>query len=80
MTTKGRLEKVIELEQRILAAIKARKTANFTGQAIATELGLCRQTIYKYIRMLKAKGHRIEGECARGFMAQIETDEMQPGE
>ena len=58
-------------EAKVLDAIRARGTQNFTGAEIASEAGLCRQTVYKIIRKLNAQGHRIEGEPRLGFMARV---------
>ena len=47
-------------EPRVLDAIRARGTRNFTGAEIADEAGLCRQTVYKIITssMPRATGSR----------------------
>lgn len=58
-------------EPRVLDAIRARGTRNFTGAEIANEAGLCRQTVYKIVRKLNAQGHRIEGTSRLGFMARV---------
>jgi biotin operon repressor len=58
-------------ETRVLEAIRARGTQNFTGADIAMAVGVCRQTVYKVITRLKGQGHRIEGERRLGFMAQL---------
>ena len=63
-------------EPRVLDAIRARGTRNFTGAEIADEAGLCRQTVYKIITKLNAQGHRIEGTCRLGFMARLREDYM----
>jgi len=59
------------IEAKVLDAIRARGTRNFTGAEIASESGLCRQTVYKIVRKLNAQGHRIEGTCRLGFMARV---------
>lgn len=59
---------------KILEAIRARGTQNFTGREIASELGLCRQTVYKHVRKLNSLGHRIEGMPYLGFMARVKDD------
>ena len=45
-------------EAKVLDAICARGTQNFTGAEIAGEAGLCRRTVYKIIRKLNAQGKR----------------------
>ena len=65
-------------EPRVLDAIRARGTRNFTGAQIADEVGLCRQTIYKIIAALKSQGHRIEGTCRLGFMARLSEENYKP--
>lgn len=59
----------------VLNAIRARGSQNFTGPELSRELGLCRQVIYRYIRILNERGHRIEGQPWFGFMAQLLEDE-----
>ena len=61
-------------EPRVLDAIRARGTQNFTGAEIANEAGLCRQTVYKIITRLNDQGHRIEGTCRLGFMARLREE------
>jgi hypothetical protein len=56
---------------RVLDAIRAHGTRNFTGADIAREAGLCRPTVYKIIMKLNGQGHRIEGERRLGFMARL---------
>lgn len=61
-----------EVEKRLVAvetAIRQRGTYPFTAPELARELGVCRQTVYAYIRRLCDMGHRIEGEPKMGFMA-----------
>jgi biotin operon repressor len=58
-------------ERRVLEAIRLRGTRPFTGAAIAADVGVCRQTVYKIIGKLKHRGHRIEGEPRLGFMARL---------
>ena len=59
------------IEVKVLDAIRARGTQSFSGAEIASEAGLCRQTVYKIIRKLNTQGHRIEGERGLGFMARV---------
>ncbi len=65
-------------EPRVLEAIRARGTQNFTGAEIADEAGICRQTVYKIVTKLKAQGHRIEGEPRLGFMARLREENYKP--
>ena len=65
-------------EPRVLDAIRARGTRNFTGAEIANEAGLCRQTVYKIITSLNGQGHRIEGTCRLGFMARLREENYKP--
>ena len=65
-------------ESRVLDAIRARGTRNFTGAEIANEAGLCRQTVYKIITRLNDQGHRIEGTCRLGFMARLREENDKP--
>ena len=65
-------------EPRVLDAIRARGTRNFTGAEIANEAGLCRQTVYKIITSLNGQGHRIEGTCRLGFMARLREQNYKP--
>ena len=65
-------------EPRVLDAIRARGTRNFTGAEIANEAGLCRQTVYKIITSLNGQGHRIEGTCRLGFMARLREENCKP--
>ena len=58
-------------ERIVLDLIQARGDRPFPAHEIATEAGLCRQTVYKLIRKLKAKGHRIDGEPSFGFIARL---------
>ena len=58
-------------EAKVLNAIRARGTQNFTGAEIAAEASLCRQTVYKIVRRLNSQGHKIESATALGFMAQL---------
>lgn len=51
--------------------IRRRGTQPFTGPELAREMGVCRQTVYAYIRRLNDLGHRIEGEPKMGFMARM---------
>ena len=71
---KGLMRDRRDNESRVLDAIRARGTRNFTGAQIADEVGLCRQTIYKIITALKSQGHRIEGTCRLGFMARLREE------
>ena len=65
-------------EPRVLEAIRARGTQNFTGAEIADEAGICRQTVYKIVAKLKDQGHRIEGEPRLGFMARLSEENYSP--
>lgn len=63
-----------EVEKRLATVeelIRRRGTRPFTGPELARELGVCRQTVYAYIRRLCDMGHRIEGEPKMGFMARM---------
>ena len=62
-------------EVKVLDAILGRGTQNFSGAEIAGEAGLCRQTVYKIIRKLNAKGHRIEAHAGLGFMARVKEEQ-----
>ena len=75
---KGLMRDRRDNESRVLDAIRARGTRNFTGAEIADEVGLCRQTIYKIIAALKSQGHRIEGTCRLGFMARLSEENYKP--
>ena len=55
-------------EQAVLELIKARGDKPFSAASIATEAGLCRQTVYRVIRLLNTKGHKILGESGFGFL------------
>jgi len=66
------------IETRVLDAIRARGTRNFTGAEIAGEAGLCRQTVYKIISRLNDQGHKIEGTCRLGFMARLREEIYKP--
>jgi len=66
------------IETRVLDAIRARGTRNFTGAEIAGEAGLCRQTVYKIISRLNDQGHKIEGTCRLGFMARLREEIYRP--
>jgi predicted DNA-binding transcriptional regulator YafY len=57
-------------------AIRRRGTQPFTGPELAAEFKLCRQTIYRYIRILNEMGHRIEGEPRMGFMARMKEQKQ----
>lgn len=59
----------------VLDAIRKRRSRNFTGAEIGAEVGLCRQSVYKHIRTLRAQGHRIQSDVALGFMAQLKREE-----
>jgi biotin operon repressor len=63
---------------RVLEAIRARGTRNFTGAEIGDEAGICRQTVYKIVAKLRDQGHRIEGEPRLGFMARLGEENHQP--
>ena len=65
-------------EPRVLAAIRARGTQNFTGAEIADDAGICRQTVYKIITKLNGQGHRIEGTRRLGFMARLSEENYKP--
>ena len=56
-------------ERIVLDLIQARGEQPFAAHEIAAEAGLCRQTIYKLIRRLNAKGYQIGGEPSFGFVA-----------
>ena len=66
---------MITTEVKVLDAIRARGTQNFSGAEIAGAAGLCRQTVYKIIRKLNAKGHRIEAYAGLGFMARVKEEQ-----
>lgn len=57
------------IEDKILALIEARGGQPFAAHEIGAEAGLCRQTVYRHIKRLRAKGHRIDGEAGFGFLA-----------
>lgn len=56
---------------RIAEAIRRRGTYPWSAWEIATEIGVCRQTVYKHIARLRDMGHRIEGEPRMGFMSRL---------
>ena len=68
---KKQVTRMTTIEAKVLDAIRARGTQNFTGTEIASEAGLCRQTVYKIIRKLNARGHRIEAQRRLGCMARL---------
>ncbi len=65
-------------EPRVLEAIRARGTRNFTAAEIGDEAGICRQTVYKIVAKLRDQGHRIEGEPRLGFMARLGEENYKP--
>ena len=61
---KGLMRDGRDNESRVLDAIRARGTRNFTGAEIADEVGLCRQTIYKIITSAQESGSQDRGNLS----------------
>ncbi len=59
---------------RVLIELESRKGEYISGEALATELGLSRNAVWKAIRELRTQGYDIDSASKRGYSLQVESD------
>ncbi len=65
---------------RILAELKKRQGETVSGRELAASLGISRTAVWKHIRTLRSRGHRIESLAQKGYRLTALSRSLRPEE